>query len=377
MNRARRFAAEYVGTAALVAVIVGSGIMGERLSDGNAAIALLANSIATGAGLLVLILTFSPISGAHFNPAVTLTAVSRRRLLWRDVPYYVFAEIAGAYTGVACANGMFGLPIFSISQHVRSGSAQFFSECLASFGLVTVLWTCAEFQRDVVPYAIAAYVTCAYWFTSSTSFANPAVTLARAVTDTFTGIRPADVPAFLVAQSSGAALATLFVGWLEKPLTTITGAVDSEEGFTKLKKRILFLCTGNSARSQMAEGLMRHLAGGEYDVFSAGTYPKGLHPKSVEVMSELGIDVSAHASKDVAVFLGQKFDYVITVCDRAKQQCPVFPGAAPIHWGFDDPAEAPPDKQTIAFRNVRDEINQRIRLFLLATGKEGGAIRGG
>jgi arsenate reductase (thioredoxin) len=134
----------------------------------------------------------------------------------------------------------------------------------------------------------------------------------------------------------------------------------------KNKKRVLFLCTGNSARSQMAEGLLRYLAGAEYDVVSAGTTPKGVHPRTVEVMNESGIDVSAHASKDVSQFAGQQFDYVITVCDRARQQCPIFPGAAPIHWGFDDPAEADSAEQLETFRRVRDEIRKRIRLFLAA-----------
>jgi arsenate reductase (thioredoxin) len=132
------------------------------------------------------------------------------------------------------------------------------------------------------------------------------------------------------------------------------------------KKRVLFLCTGNSARSQMAEGLLRHNAGDKFEVFSAGTRPKGMHPRSVEVMKEIGIDISKQTSKDVATYASEKFDYVITVCDRAKQECPVFPGAEPIHWGFDDPAEAPPHKQVVVFRRVRDEIRQRLNLFLLA-----------
>ena len=130
------------------------------------------------------------------------------------------------------------------------------------------------------------------------------------------------------------------------------------------KKRVLFLCTGNSARSQMAEGLMRQMAGNQFDVFSAGTHPKGLHPRSVAVMNEIGIDISRQTSKDVSTFINDKFDYVITVCDRAKQQCPVFPGAQPIHWGFDDPAEAPLDQQLEHFRRIRDEIRQRLRLFV-------------
>ena len=132
------------------------------------------------------------------------------------------------------------------------------------------------------------------------------------------------------------------------------------------KKRVLFLCTGNSARSQMAEGLLREMAGVQFEVFSAGTHPKGLHPRSVEVMREIGIDISNQISKDVAGFAKDRFDYVITVCDRAKQQCPVFPGAEPIHWGFDDPAEAPPERELLVFRHVRDEIRRRLSLFLLA-----------
>lgn len=135
-----------------------------------------------------------------------------------------------------------------------------------------------------------------------------------------------------------------------------------------MKKRVLFLCTGNSARSQMAEGILRHLAGDRFDVFSAGTHPKGIHPKTVLMMNEVGIDIAGQSSKDVAKYHGQQFDYVITVCDRAKQNCPIFPGGAPIHWGFDDPAEATGDQQTILFRRVREELFQRIRLFLTANG---------
>jgi len=135
------------------------------------------------------------------------------------------------------------------------------------------------------------------------------------------------------------------------------------------KRRVLFLCTGNSARSQMAEGLLRHLGGESFEAFSAGTHPKGLHPGSIEAMEELGIDISRQTSKDVSIYINEQFDYVITVCDRAKQQCPVFPGAEPIHWGFDDPAEAPSNRQMETFRRVRDEIQQRLRLFLLANPK--------
>ncbi|HWT03325.1 MAG TPA: MIP/aquaporin family protein [Pyrinomonadaceae bacterium] len=213
---ARRVAAEAVGTAMLLAAVVGSGIMGERLAGGNAAVALLANTIATGAALVALILTFGPISGAHFNPAVTLCDATQGGIVWREVPAYVAAQVAGALIGVACANVMFGLPVFFASKHVRAGGAQLFSEAVATFGLLAVIWGCSRRERAsvVVPFAVAAYITAAYWFTASTSFANPAVTLARSASDTFSGIRPADVPGFVAAQIIGAAAATALFRWL-------------------------------------------------------------------------------------------------------------------------------------------------------------------
>ena len=211
---ARRAVAEALGTAFLLAAVVGSGIMGERLAGGNVAIALLANTIATGAMLVALILTFGPISGAHFNPAVTLADASQGGLAWREVPVYSAAQIAGAFAGVAAAHLMFGEPLFFASRHVRAGNAQLFSEFVATFGLLSVIWGCARLRSSAVPFAVGAYITGAYWFTSSTSFANPAVTLARAASDTFAGIRPADAPAFIVAQLAGAIAATLLFRWL-------------------------------------------------------------------------------------------------------------------------------------------------------------------
>jgi glycerol uptake facilitator-like aquaporin len=201
----QQHAAEFAGTAMLVAAVVGSGIMGERLADGNAAVALLANSIATGAALFALIQTFAPISGAHFNPLVSLT-FSR-----------AIAQVLGGLAGVAVANLMFDLPAFSISQHPRQGSSQLLAEVIATFGLLTVI------RLSSSAAAIAAYITGAYWFTSSTSFANPAVTIARGLTNTFSGIRPADIPAFLVAQAAGAAAAILFCNWMlsEKGKTNV------------------------------------------------------------------------------------------------------------------------------------------------------------
>lgn len=211
----KKLVAEGLGTALLLATVVGSGIMGERLAGGNVAIALLANTIATGAGLVALILTFGPISGAHFNPAVTLADASQRGLPWREVPGYVIAQILGAFAGVAIAHVMFREPaLFFASHHERSGGAQLVSEFVATFGLLSVIWGCARRRPGIVPFAVGAYIVAAYWFTASTSFANPAVTLARAASDTFAGIRPADAPGFIVAQLAGAAVATALFRWL-------------------------------------------------------------------------------------------------------------------------------------------------------------------
>lgn len=210
----RRLVAETLGTALLLAVVVGSGIMGERLAGGNVALALLANALATGTGLVVLILTFGPVSGAHFNPAVSLADAWQGGLAWRDVPGYLAAQMLGACLGVATAHGMFDLPLFSASAHVRSGSSQWLSEFVATFGLLAVIWGCVRRHPAAAPFAVGAYITSAYWFTASTSFANPAVTLARAATDTFAGIRPADAPGFILAQLLGASAATLLFNWL-------------------------------------------------------------------------------------------------------------------------------------------------------------------
>ena len=211
---ARRTVAEAIGTAMLLAAVVGSGIMGERLAVGNVAIALLANTIATGAALVALILAFGPISGAHFNPVVTLADAAMGGLKWGEAPCYLIAQFAGALAGVAAAHLMFGTPIFFASHHARSGVAQMFSEFIATFGLLAVIWGCTRRRSEAVPFAVGAYITAAYWFTASTSFANPAVTLARSASDTFAGIRPSDVPAFIAAQVLGGAAATLLFRWL-------------------------------------------------------------------------------------------------------------------------------------------------------------------
>lgn len=183
--------------------------MGERLAGGNVAIALLANSVATGGALVALILAFGPISGAHFNPVVTLADALQGGIQWREVPGYIAAQTIGAFAGVGAANEMFGLPLFFVSHHVRSGRALMGSEIIATFGLLIVIWGCSRNRLPVVAFAVGAYITAAYWFTSSTSFANPAVTLARAATDTFAGIRPSDAPGFIGAQLVGMGAAVL------------------------------------------------------------------------------------------------------------------------------------------------------------------------
>jgi glycerol uptake facilitator-like aquaporin len=213
-NFSRRLTAEAIGTAMLLAAVVGSGIMADRLSAGNQAIALLANTVATAAALIALILTFGPISGAHFNPAVSIADASQGGLPWREVPVYVLAQVCGAAVGVWTAHVMFGERVFMLSIHARSGPAQMVSEFVATFGLLSVIWGCSRRRSQAVPFAVAAYITAAYWFTASTSFANPAVTVARALTDTFAGIRPADVPGFILAQFAGATAATLLFRWL-------------------------------------------------------------------------------------------------------------------------------------------------------------------
>lgn len=214
MTLARRAIVEALGTAMLLAIVVGSGIMGERLAQGNAAIALLANALATGGGLVALILTFGPMSGAQFNPVVTVSLAASRLFPWREVPAYLLAQFIGAVLGVWAAHLMFGQDVLQLSNKARPGLALAWSEVVASFGLVMVILSGLRHRSEAIPYAVAAYIVGAYWFTASTSFANPAVTLARALSDTFAGIRPLDAPLFILAQCLGAATASVLFGWL-------------------------------------------------------------------------------------------------------------------------------------------------------------------
>jgi len=211
---AKRVVAEALGTFFLLAAVVGSGIMAERLANGNTALALLANTAATGAALIALIISFAPLSGAHFNPVVTLSFALRHDLLWREVAVYLLAQVTGGIGGVIAANLMFGLPAVFLSQHSRTGMALLFSEFVATLGLVSVILAASRSTVAVVAVAVGAYISAAYWFTASTSFANPAVTVARSLSDTFAGIRPADVPGFVLAQLAGGIVATVLFRWL-------------------------------------------------------------------------------------------------------------------------------------------------------------------
>jgi glycerol uptake facilitator-like aquaporin len=210
----KRIVAEFLGTAFLLAAVVGSGIMAAKLAGGNGAIALLCNTLPTGAILAVLILTFSPVSGAHFNPAVSIAMALRRKMPWRIAGLYILAQIVGGIVGVLAAHAMFELPLWQVSMNVRTGHGQWLAEFVATFGLLLTIFGCAARTPAAIPYAVGLYITAAYWFTASTSFANPAVTIARALSDTYAGIAPAGVLAFITAQLVGALSATVLAHWL-------------------------------------------------------------------------------------------------------------------------------------------------------------------
>ena len=345
-SSARMIAAEFIGTLLLLAAIVGSGIMAERLTS-DTAIALLANTIATGAALVALILTFGSISGAHFNPVVTLSAAWQRTMSWRSVPGYVVAQGIGGTAGVVLAHVMFDAPLISASQHVRAGPSQLVSEFVATFGLISVIWSCARRRSDSAPFAVAAYIVAAYWFTASTSFANPAVTLARSLTDTFAGIRPMDVPGFIVAQLIGGAAATLTFGWL-MPL---------EAPVPSSMRKFIFACVHSAGRSQMAAAFFNAMANPErgYGV-AAGTEPAHrVHPEVIETMREVGIDLSSAKPQQLTDELARSASMLVTM--GCGESCPVVPGLRRDDWALPDPKGQDPD----AVRKIRDEVRDRVR----------------
>ena len=353
----RRITAEFLGTLFLVATVVGSGIMAERLAGANVALALLANTIATGAILVALIFTFGGISGAHFNPAVTIADAMEHGMPWREVPAYVLAQCSGGLAGAAVAHLMFALPLFSLSRHARSGGAQVLSEFVATFGLLSVIWGCSRVRANSVPFAVGAYITAAYWFTSSTSFANPAVTIARAVSDTFAGIRPIDAPFFITAQMFGAIAATFLVRWLIPSLPETAERILLPHETSNHLKTYLFACVHNAGRSQMAAALFNLYADRSGCLaISAGTQPADhVHPEVVEVMREIGVDLSSARPRRLTDDLARTASVLVTMgCGEA---CPFVPGLRIIDWQLDDPK----GQSLEAVRAIRDEVHDRVK----------------
>ena len=356
----KRASSEFIGTAFLVAAVVGSGIMGERLAAGNVALALLANTIATGAALVALILAFGEISGAHFNPAVTLSDALENGIPWREVPAYVAAQCLGGISGTAIANLMFGEALFSLSRHARSGGTQLLSEFVATFGLLTVIWGSSRLRVSTVPFAVGAYITAAYWFTSSTSFANPAVTLARSLSDTFAGVRPADAPLFIAAQVCGALAATFLFRWLVPSLPDAAKDILMPHDQSKPAKTYLFACVHNAGRSQMAAALF-NLYGNpaECCAISAGTQPAShVHPEVIEVMREIGIDLTSAKPQKLTEELARGVSVLVTMgCGEA---CPFVPGLRTLDWALPDPK----GQSLNAVRAIRDEVHERVKDLL-------------
>jgi glycerol uptake facilitator-like aquaporin/protein-tyrosine-phosphatase len=356
----RRVTAEFLGTAFLVATVVGSGIMAEHLAGGNIALALLANTVATGAILVALIFAFGGISGAHFNPAVTVADAMEQGMPWREVPAYIAAQCSGGLAGAAVAHLMFGLPIFSLSRHARSGGAQVFSEFVATFGLLAVIWGCSRVRANSVPFAVGAYITAAYWFTSSTSFANPAVTVARSVSDTFAGIRPMDAPLFVAAQMCGAISATFLIRWLIPSLPETAERILLPHETSNNLKTYLFACVHNAGRSQMAAALFNVYADRSGCLaISAGTQPADhIHPEVMQAMREIGVDLSSARPQLLTREFAESASVLVTMgCGEA---CPFVPNLRTIDWALPDPK----GQSLEAVRAMRDEIHDRVKQLI-------------
>ncbi len=355
----RRLVVELLGTAFLVAAVIGSGIMAERLSAGNTAIALLANSIATGAALIAIILAFGGISGAHFNPAVSISDMLAGGLSRREAAFYVAAQFAGGLIGTAVAHLMFSEPIYSLSQHQRHGGGQLFSEFVAAFGLMAVIWGCSRSRANMVPFAVAAYITAAYWFTASTSFANPAVTLARAFSNTFAGIRLQDAPGFAAVQFAGALAATALFRWLLPNMTDQNQNILMPHSADTKMKTYVFACVHNAGRSQMAAAFFNLYAQPGCQAISAGTAPaEQVHPEVVAVMKEIGIDVAKAKPRRLTEEVANRAHVLVTMgCGEA---CPFVPGLRVIDWSLPDPKGQPMD----AVRQIRDLIHEHVKNLL-------------
>jgi protein-tyrosine-phosphatase/glycerol uptake facilitator-like aquaporin len=308
---------------------------------------LLCNAVATGCALVALIATFAPLTGAHFNPLLTLSEAYNGSRSWNEVVPYGFAQLCGAIAGVIIADAMFGQAI-AFSGKARSSPETWLAEIVATFGLLTLIGFSSRRSSHWIPVTVGSYITAAYWFTSSTSFANPVVTIARSLTDSFSGIRPRDVAPFVAAQLVGAVLAAALIVW------------------SKNMKSVLFVCIHNSARSQMAEAFVNGACKGSIKAYSAGLQSGALNPAVVNAMYEIGMDISSNATKriDDPRISARTYDYVITVCDEASaESCPIVPtNGAREHWGFPDPSTfaGTPEQILEQVRDVRDAIRARV-----------------
>nr|BFE76151.1 hypothetical protein GCM10020092_094520 [Actinoplanes digitatis] len=374
----RRLLAEFLGTALLVTAVVGSGIMASTLSPNDIGLQLLENSVATAFALGALILTFGPVSGAHFNPVVSaadwfLGRRTRTGLTGTDLTGYLAAQTAGAIAGSILANLMFDLAAVTFSTKDRAAGHLWLGEVVATAGLLLLIFALARSGRAAVaPAAVGAYIGAAYWFTSSTSFANPAVTIGRAFTDTFAGIAPASVPWFVVAQLGGllVGVGLLLALYPSVGTTSRRGRGREDRRRTPLflrrgvslmsdKPSVLFVCVHNAGRSQMAAGWLRHLAGDAVEVRSAGSAPaETINPAAVEAMREVGIDITDQTPRKLEWETAESSDVIITMgCGDA---CPIFPGKRYEDWKLEDPA----GKGVDAVRPIRDEIKTRIEVLL-------------
>ncbi|WP_368861244.1 aquaporin [Frankia sp. AgB32] len=357
----RRLAAETVGSALLAALVIGSGIAAQQLSPGQIGLQLVENAAATAAGLYAIILMVGPVSGAHFNPVVTAVAAAFGGLSWRDAAAYLPAQVAGCIAGAVLANLMFDRSAVSISTHHRASGPHLLAEVVATAGLVLLIFALVRSGRgERAPAAVGAYIGAAYWFTSSTSFANPAISVGRMFSDTFAGIAPASVPAFIAVQVAGGLVGYGLVRIFYPPTPTAR-APHLAKGpiFMSEKPSVLFVCVHNAGRSQMAAGWLNHLAAGRIEVRSAGSIPaEQINPTAVTAMTEVGIDITAETPKILTVEAVQASDVVITMgCGDA---CPVFPGKRYEDWKLDDPAGQGID----AVRPIRDDIRARVEKLI-------------
>jgi arsenate reductase (thioredoxin) len=343
----RRLFAEFLGTGLLVTAVVGSGIAAQRMSPNDIGLELFENAAATAAALIAIILALSAISGAHLNPVVSIAD----RLLgghrsWRDTGAYIVAQIAGGIVGVMIANLMFALPAVELSTKARSEGHLWLSEVVATFGLLLVIFGMVRAGREhVIPFAVGAYIGAAYFFTSSTSFANPAVTIARTLTNTFSGIEPSSAPMFIVFQLVGCVIA----------IAAIRILYPRQGGIMKEVPEVLFVCVHNAGRSQMAAALLDHRSEGRVHVRSAGSDPADkINPAVAEAMLELGVDISKEFPKPLTDEVVRAADVVITMgCGDA---CPIYLGKRYLDWDLEDPA----GKSLDDVRPIRDEIDRRV-----------------